>query len=86
MIKAAIGNPPVTVQNTAFKAKRGNGTFFSNNFVVALFRFINYLFIQAVHEQMIYCVVHDNGTELAYVISNNYSGEKYNELYKFQFN
>ena len=74
MTKAAIGSPPVTVQNTVFKTKRGNGTFFSNNFVFAGFGLMNYLSIPAVQEQVSDCVLHDNGAGLAYVISDNHGG------------
>ena len=74
MTKAAIGSPPVTVQNTVFKTKRGNGTFFSNNFVFAGFGLMNYLCIPAVQEQVSDCVLHDNRAGLAYVISDNHGG------------
>ena len=74
MTKAANGSPPVTIQNMVFEAKRGNGTFFSNNFVFAGFGLMNYLSIPAVQERVSDCVLHDNGAGLAYAISDNPGG------------
>lgn len=82
---ATLANPPVTNDNAHFGPKRGNGSWVGTKFVVSGEGLVNYWFIPAVHGQVSYCVVHCNGSGPAYVISDQYGGCEYHELYNAQF-
>jgi hypothetical protein len=79
--KARLDFAPVTEDNSVFQAKSGNGSWAGNKFVVSGVGLTNYWFIPAVSGQVSYCVVHVNGSGPAYVISDQYGGCEYHELY-----
>lgn len=81
-----LASPPVTKTNTIFKPKRGNATWTGNKFVVSGEGLVNYWYVPAVPDKVSYCVVHGNGAGPAYVISDQYGGCEYHELYNRQFN
>jgi hypothetical protein len=79
--KARLDFAPVTEDNSMFQAKSGNGSWIGNKFVVSVEGLTNYWYIPAAVGQVSYCVIHTNGNGPAYVISDQYSGCEYHELY-----
>jgi hypothetical protein len=83
---ALLANPPVTNDNAVFKPKRGNAAWAGNRLQISGEGLVNYWYIPAVEGQVSYCVVHGNGAGDAYVISDQYGGCEYHELYNATFN
>ena len=83
--EALLANPPVTKDNTVFKPRRGNAAWVGNKLTVTGEGLVNYWFIPAVQDEVSYCVVHCNGSGDAYVISDQYGGCEYHELYNATF-
>lgn len=81
-----IASPPVTATNTIFQPKRGNASWAGNRLQISGEGLVNYWFIPAVQNQVSYCVVHGNGAGNAYVISDQYGGCEYHELYNAAHN
>jgi hypothetical protein len=82
---ALLASAPVTKDNTVFKPRRGNAAWAGNKLVVSGEGLVNYWFIPAVQDEVSYCVVHCNGAGDAYVISDQYGGCEYHELYNAAF-
>jgi hypothetical protein len=79
--EARIDFPAVTDGNAVFKPHWGNASWTGNKFLVSGQGLFNYWFIPAKTAQVSYCVVHCNGYGPAYVISDQYGGCEYHELY-----
>ncbi len=82
---ALLANPPVTEENTVFKPRRGNAAWVGNKLTISGEGLVNYWYIPAVQDEVSYCVVHCNGAGDAYVISDQYGGCEYHELYNATF-
>jgi hypothetical protein len=82
---ALLSHPLVTTKTVHFDAKCGNAAWIGNRFVVSPMGLCNYWYIPAVENTVSYCVVHCNGAGNAYVISDQYGGCEYHELYNAQF-
>jgi hypothetical protein len=83
---AALNHPPVTGGNELHNAKEGNLTWNGNQMVVSPAGVVNYSFIPAVPYKVTFCVVDCNGGGDAYVISDQYGGCEYHELYNANLN
>ncbi len=83
---ALLANPPVSAEeNTVFKPRRGNAAWVGNKLTISGEGLVNYWYIPAVQDEVSYCVVHCNGAGDAYVISDQYGGCEYHELYNATF-
>lgn len=82
---AHLSHPLVTAESVQYDAKCGNGAWIGNRFVVCAEGLRNYWYIPAVEDAVSYCAVHCNGQGDAYVISDQYGGCEYHELYDAQF-
>ena len=82
---ALLSHPLVVNESVHFDAKCGNAAWAGNRFVVSSEGLRNYWYIPAVPGTVSYCVVHCNGQGDAYVISDQYGGCEYHELYNAQF-
>lgn len=85
---AAAGNahPPVTAGNDHFGAKAGHLAWAGNTMNVSGAGVVNYWFIPAVQDKVSFCVVPCGGGGDAYVISDQYGGCEYHELYNATYN
>ena len=78
---AAHNHPPVTGGNDHFGAKTGNLTKLGNTFTISGTGAANYWFIPAAPNTVSYCTVPCGAGPHAYVISTQYGGCEYHELY-----
>lgn len=78
---AANNHPPVTAGNDHFGAKTGNLTWQGNTMTVSGTGTQNYWFIPAVPDKVSFCTVPCGAGGNAYVISDQYGGCEYHELY-----
>ena len=86
-LTAALNNhPAVTAGNEVFQAKTGNLNFAGNTMTVSGVGVNNYWYIPAVVGKVSYCTVPCGGGGDAYVISDQYGGCEYHELYNATFN
>lgn len=86
-LAAALNNhPPVTANNTEFSAKCGNAAWLGNTLTVSNVGINNYWYIPAIQNRVSYCVVSGAGGGDAYVISDQYGGCEYHELYNAAHN
>lgn len=87
-LAVALNNhPPVTANNTVFNAKCGHATWVGNTLTVSNVGVTNYWYIPAIPNQVSYCVVPCAGGGVdAYVISDQYGGCEYDELYNAAHN
>lgn len=83
---AQNNHPPVTATNTHFGAKCGNLTWLGNTMTVSNVGATNCWYIPAVVNQVSYCVVPGAGAGDVYVISDQYGGCEYHELYNAAHN
>ena len=81
LANATCAHPPVTANNTVFRAKAGHAAWVGNTLTISNVGNVNYWFIPAVQNQVSYCVVPCGGGGDAYVISDQYGGCEYHELY-----
>jgi len=79
-------HPPVTANNTEFRAKMGNAAWAGNTFTVSNIGVNNYWFIPAIVDRVSYCVVSAAGSGDAYVVSDQYGGCEYHVLYNATHN
>jgi hypothetical protein len=77
---ALIGNRPVTNETAIYRPRTGHASWQANKLVISGEGLINYWYIPAVPDCVSYCVVH-RGAGDAYVISEQYGGCEYHELY-----
>ena len=86
-LAAALNNhPPVTANNTEFSATCGNATWLGNTLTVSNIGVNNCWNIPAIVDKVSYCVVPGAGAGDAYVISPQYGGCEYHELYNAAHN
>lgn len=86
-LAAALNNhPPVTGGNDHFGAKTGHAAWVGNTLNVSSVGVGNYWFIPAVQGKVSFCVVPCGGGGDAYVISDQYGGCEYHELYNAAHN
>ena len=83
---ALATHPPVTGDNAVFTAKHGNAVWSGKTFVVSGEGLVNYWYLPAVQDKVSYCVVHGNGAGDAYVISDQFGGCEYHQLYHKEMN
>jgi hypothetical protein len=78
---ALLNHAPVTGDNAHYAAKVGNATWVGNRLVLGAEGLMNYWFLPDEQDKVSACVVHSNGAGEAYVLSQNYGGCEYHELY-----
>lgn len=78
---ALNNHPPVTANNSEHRAKMGHAAWNGNTFTVSGNGNVNYWFIPAIQDRVSYCVVPCGVGGDAYVISDQYGGCEYHELY-----
>ena len=81
MGKDLLATPPVSTQSAHFNPKRGNAKWLGNQFTLSGEGLVNYWYVPAKVGEVSYCVVHGNGAGDAYVISDQFGGCEYHELY-----
>lgn len=88
-LKAHLNHPPVMNNNGAHKAKNGNASWVGNTLTIAVDGVANYWYVpqgETVDNGISYCVVPcDKKTQYAYVISDNYGGCEWHELWNATF-
>ena len=86
-LAAALNNhPPVTAGNDHFGAKTGHLAWVGNHMNISGVGVANYWFIPAVQGKVSFCTVPCGGGGDAYVISDQYGGCEYHELYNATHN
>lgn len=79
--KALTNHAPVTGTNANYVARMGSATWLGNKLVFSAEGLGNYWYLPDVADEVSVCVVHPNGYGEAYVLSQNYGGCEYHELY-----
>jgi len=86
-LTAALNNhPPVTGGNETHSPKTGNLAWAGNTMTVSGVGVVNYWYIPAVQNKVSFCCVPCTGGGDAYVISDQYGGCEYHELYNATHN
>jgi hypothetical protein len=80
-----LNHPPVTGGNEQHKAKRGNAQWVGRRLVISGEGLINYHYLPAVQDKISFCVVNARGSGEAYVISDQFGGCEFHELYNATF-
>jgi hypothetical protein len=81
LAKALCNHAPVTADNSCFDARMGNATWMGNKLIFSSEGLRNYWYLPDEQDRVSFCVVHHNGAGNAYVLSKNYGGCEYHELY-----
>jgi hypothetical protein len=83
---ALLNHPPVTGGNEIHEAKEGHCTFVANDMQIAAGGLVNYCYIPAHVGKVSFGVVDCTAAGDFYVISDQYGGCEYHELYNAQYN